>query len=69
MTNSIRLNGELRPYAAETVAELLRCLGIEPARAGVAVAINGSIIPRARWTDAAISAGDDIDVVRPAQGG
>ncbi len=69
MTASIRINGESKPLAAGTIAELLHSLGIEASRAGLAVAVNGRIVPRASWADAVISAGDDIDVVRPAQGG
>ncbi len=69
MTASIRINGESKPLAAATIAELLHGLGIEASRAGLAIAVNGCIVPRARWADAVISAGDDIDVVRPAQGG
>lgn len=69
MTDSIRINGEQKPHDAATVAELLRSLGIEATRAGVAVAVNGRVVPRSRWAAAAIAAGDEIDVVRPAQGG
>lgn len=69
MTDSIRLNGETRPYTAATIADLLHSLGIEAARPGLAVAVNGRIVPRSRWAAAAIAAGDEVDVVRPAQGG
>lgn len=69
MSGAIRVNGELKPHAATSVAELLRSLGIEASRAGVAVAVNGRVVPRSRWSDQALSAGDDVDIVRPAQGG
>lgn len=69
MSGAIRVNGELKPNTAPSVAELLRSLGIEASRPGVAVAVNGRLVPRSRWTEQALSAGDDVDIVRPAQGG
>lgn len=69
MSGTIRVNGEIKAHAATTVAELLRSLGLEASRAGVAVAVNGRVVPRSRWSEQALSAGDDVDIVRPAQGG
>ena len=69
MTASIRVNGETRAWRGETVAELLRGLGLDPARPGLAIALNGRIVRRSRWGEQAIAAGDDIDIVRATQGG
>jgi sulfur carrier protein len=38
-------------------------------RLGVAVAVNGEVIPRGLWAQTLLVAGDDIEVVTAAQGG
>ncbi len=35
----------------------------------IAVAHNGCVIPRARWADQKIVAGDEIEIIHPVQGG
>ena len=35
----------------------------------VAVAVNDTFVPRARWADRPIESGDRLDVVAPIQGG
>lgn len=35
---------------------------------GVAVAINGTVVPRSSW-DLAVSAGDSVDILTAVQGG
>lgn len=69
MTASIRVNGQPQVWSGATIAELLHGLGLDPARRGLAIALNGRIVPRARWREQAIAAGDDIDIVRATQGG
>ncbi len=69
MSGSIRVNGEARPHAGGTIAELLRGLGLDPSRPGLAVALNGSLVPRMRWGEQAVAAGDDVEIVRATQGG
>ena len=54
---------------APTVAELLRARGIERPR-GVAVAVNGAVVPARRLARRrALAAGDEIEIVRPFGGG
>jgi sulfur carrier protein len=43
----IFVNGEPRERAGATVAELLADLGVDPAARGVAVAVDGEVVPRA----------------------
>lgn len=69
MTASIRVNGAARPLDAETVAALVAALGIAADARGVAVALNGAVVPRARWAEAPLAAGDEIEVIRAMQGG
>jgi sulfur carrier protein len=65
----IALNGEDRPLAGACVLDVLQSLGIDPARRGVAVAINGMVAPRAAWADALLSGGETVEIIRPLQGG
>jgi sulfur carrier protein len=66
---TIRVNGREEPLAAASVAELLAGHGIATGLRGVAVALNGTVLPRGRWTDTALAAGDSLEIVRPIQGG
>jgi sulfur carrier protein len=66
--NRIRVNGQDEALSAPTVAELLRARGIERPR-GVAVALNGTVVPAAAWPATALAAGDVVEIVRPFGGG
>jgi sulfur carrier protein len=35
----------------------------------VAVAVNGEVVPRSRWTETALADGDSVEVLSAAQGG
>lgn len=65
---TIRLNGEPRDVREPALAPLLAELGIEPGR-GVAVALNGEVVPRSAWADASLSADDELEIVGARQGG
>ena len=65
---SIRLNGEPHPLQAATLAELLAARGIQRAR-GVAVAVNGQVIPARGWARHRLAEGDDVEIVKPVGGG
>jgi sulfur carrier protein len=66
--STIRVNGKDEALAAPTVAALLRARGIERPR-GVAVALNGTVVPAAAWPGTPLAAGDRIEIVRPFGGG
>lgn len=68
MTPSVRINGKDEALNAATLAELLKARGIVRAR-GVAVAVNGAVVPAARWGEAVLAEGDRIEIVRPFGGG
>jgi sulfur carrier protein len=36
---------------------------------GIAVAINGTVVPRSAWPDTALLDGDRVDIVTAVQGG
>jgi sulfur carrier protein len=62
------VNGEGRvlPDGA-TVADVVDAV-IERSR-GVAVAVNGEVVPRTGWPGAALRDGDSVEVLTAAQGG
>ena len=66
----IVVNGEKRSIPGDgDVLSLLRELGIEPDQKGVAIAINGELVPRQDWGPVRLTAGDHVDLVRAVQGG
>ncbi|HEX6980488.1 MAG TPA: sulfur carrier protein ThiS [Alphaproteobacteria bacterium] len=67
--SEILINGEPAELQGEHLAALLRHRGIDPSTRGIAVAVNGAVVPRARWAETAIGAGDRIDIVRAFAGG
>ena len=65
---SIIVNGERQAVQARTLAALLDEKGVEGGR-GVAVAVNGSVVPRSAWPQTDLSAGDEVEIVQARQGG
>jgi sulfur carrier protein len=65
----IRLNGEPHRLSGANLSDLLAAQQIDPAKPGVAVAINDAIIPRAEWPKAVLRDGDAVEIVRPHSGG
>jgi sulfur carrier protein len=66
---SIRVNGQIEALAAATLTALLHEKEIAPDARGVAVAINGMVVPRAAWPSTQLRAGDHVEIVRARQGG
>ena len=65
----IRVNGEDEQLTAATVAALLKEKSIYGGERGIAVAVNGSVVPRAAWAQTPLRAGDQVEIVRARQGG
>ena len=65
----IRINGESEPLAAATLAALLEEKAVDTSQRGIAVAVNGAVVPRAAWPSTELRAGDSIEIVRARQGG
>jgi len=65
----IRVNGESEPLAAGTLAALLAEKAVDTSQRGVAVAVNGAVVPRAAWPSTELRAGDTVEIVRARQGG
>jgi sulfur carrier protein len=66
---SIRVNGESEPLAAATLEALLAEKAVDTEQKGIAVALNGAVVPRAAWRVTQLKAGDSIEIVRARQGG
>lgn len=66
----VRLNGEPREVEeTATVAALVELLDVaEPAR-GVAVAVDGEVVPRGEWPRRALRDGARVEVLRAIGGG
>jgi sulfur carrier protein len=65
----LRVNGVEEEIAAPTLGELLAARGIDPGVRFLAVAVNGSVVRRAQWNDARLLPGDEVEIVRPVEGG
>ena len=51
-----------------SVADVVRSLAGEDPR-GIAVALNGDVVPRSAWSDTHPSDGDHVEVLTAVQGG
>ena len=66
----ISVSGEtIEVENVSSINELLAKIGIESTKNGIAVARNGSIVPKARWEREAVNSGDVFEIVRASQGG
>ena len=66
----IVLNGEASDLSpGETVAGALERLGLELDARGVAVAVDGAVVPRGEWETFQLGAGAQVEVLTAMQGG
>jgi sulfur carrier protein len=65
----IRINGQDEPLAAATLAALLEEKAVDVGQRGIAVALNGAVVPRTAWPQTALKPGDSVEIVRARQGG
>jgi sulfur carrier protein len=64
------VNGERSEISAgETVATVLGWLGLEANARGVAVAVDGEVLPRACWETFALQEDARVEVLTAMQGG
>ena len=69
MQGEIRVNGESEPLAAATLEALLVEKALDTGQRGIAVALNGAVVPRAAWPVTRLNPGDSVEIVRARQGG
>jgi sulfur carrier protein len=65
----IRVNGESEPLIANTIELLLAEKAMDTGQRGIAVALNGAVVPRAAWPNTLLKPGDSVEIVRARQGG
>lgn len=53
--------------ASTTLNGLVALVGIE--RRGVAIAVDGQVVPRSKWPDSALANGARVEIVTAAAGG
>ncbi|MFN8422039.1 MAG: sulfur carrier protein ThiS [Anaerolineae bacterium] len=66
----VHVNGApaaLQPGA--TLLAVLACAGADPARPGIAVAVNDRVVPRAAWAATQLAPGDRVEVLQAVAGG
>jgi sulfur carrier protein len=66
----LTINGKKKDAGdIDTLDELMTGLGYDAASKGMAVAVNGTVIPRGRWKTTSLNAGDSIEIIHAVQGG
>ncbi|TCT03227.1 sulfur carrier protein ThiS [Aquabacter spiritensis] len=65
----LHVNGASETLAVATIADLLDAKGVDAARKGIAVALNGTVVPRARWAEQTLASGDTLEIIQARQGG
>jgi sulfur carrier protein len=66
----ITVNGERRELdAGATVASVVALLDVAPDARGVAVALDGEVVTRARWSEITVGNGARLEIVSAIQGG
>jgi len=64
----LNVNGEARTVPAPaSLADLVSTL--TDRTTGIAVAVNGDVVPRTLWTEQALADGDAIEILTAVQGG
>jgi sulfur carrier protein len=64
------LNGEPRELRdGATVVDAVAASGAPESRAGIAVAVDGEVVPHGRWDDQPLADGQQVEVLQAVQGG
>jgi len=67
---TVTLNGEREELPADaTVATVVEAAGIPGDGRGVAVAVDGEVVPRGEWGTTVVRDGQEVEVLRAVQGG
>ena len=61
------VNGEQKEISAASVDALLAELDYEGSH--FAIALNYDVLPKSRWAETRLQAGDEIEIITPRQGG
>jgi len=63
----VTVNGEPREIASVSVDALLGELDYEGTH--FAIAVNYDVLPKSKWAQTRLQAGDEIEIITPRQGG
>jgi sulfur carrier protein len=67
---NVTVNGRPREIGdGATVAGVVEMLDVAPGARGVAVALDGEVVPRGRWAETELREGSLVEVVAAIQGG
>ncbi len=66
---TIQVNGEVRQLAAGTLRALVEAEAVNPGARGLAVAVNGAVVPRRAWDATRLAPGDEVEIVKLFAGG
>jgi sulfur carrier protein len=66
----VELNGDAAELElGATIVDAIDATGADPERRGVAVAVDGEVVPRSQWETTALAEGQRVEVLHAAQGG
>ena len=65
----LRVNGEPRPLGDGTLTGVLEAAAVNTKARGVAVAVNGQVVPRHAWGATQLAPGDEVEIVKLFAGG
>jgi len=66
---TISVNGALQPLNHLRLSDLLEESGVDDREGGVAVALNGEVVPRADWAQTSLKSDDKVEIVQIVRGG
>ena len=67
---TVTLNGEPRELPSDaTVDAAVRAAGASAEGRGVAVAVDGEVVPRGEWDSTSLHEGQHVEVLHAVQGG
>jgi sulfur carrier protein len=69
MNKRLMVNGEERTVMAQSIRELLSEIGLGLDPKGIAVAVDGQVVPRSQWDRVEPVGGAEIEIVGAVQGG
>jgi sulfur carrier protein len=69
VSETIFINGERKPLSSSTLIELVEKNGVDSTKGGVAIALNGEVVPRADWAQTSMKSDDKVEIVHIVRGG
>ena len=64
------LNGQSRELPDEaTIVDAVSLTGASSVERGIAVAVDGEVVPRGGWAERVLTEGESVEVVHAVQGG